>query len=64
MCEKQESRILQRFLAWEIGRIVEPSVTMEKARDRTYLKGMRSSILDMLSLRCLIDIQLEMLSMK
>ena len=38
------------FLVWKIGRTVEPSVMMEKARDRAYLKGMRSSILDMLSL--------------
>lgn len=34
---------------------------MGKARDRRCLKGMRSSVLDTLSLRCL-DIQLEMLS--
>lgn len=40
---------------------MRPFVLMGKARDRTCLKGM-SSILDMLSLR--LDIQLEMLSRK
>lgn len=42
---------------------MNPFVIMRKARDRdrTGLKGM-SSILDVLSLRCLLDIQLEMVN--
>lgn len=61
---EEESRILWRFLAWEIRRIEEPSVMMEKSRDRAYSKRMRSSIMDMMSLRCLLDIQLVMLNRK
>lgn len=40
---------------------MNPFVLKGRDRDRTDLKGL-SSILDVLSLRCLLDIQLEMVN--